>query len=517
MKLDRHSRERVISFRPDGEYYYQKGMAAYQKGDLYRAKKFVERAVDFNPDEPEYLCQLAAILAELEQYEASNQLLQKVVSELDESLTECYFFMANNYAYLGRYEDALREIKTYLALEPRGGFSEEAHELYRILLLEAPGAVREEGGYIADHEKGRKALEQGQYQKAIYYFQKVIEDRPEFWAAYNNLAIAHFSIGEADKSFRILDKVLEQDPGNVHALCNLATFYFHLGDFRNLEKQMAILDKLYPFFPEHQSKLGATYFFVEEYEKAFRWLKLADRFGGFWDQIFYFWLALSAYRIGKTEEALKAWARVDFFSETPFHPFEYGKVQEMLWAKDAKANPLARSLLRHVALGGQLDAKIAALFALRAFGDADVRTLFADIATNRREKRTVRQIARQLAAALENRDAEAVGDRRLEIMLVLEEKIGGGRPLIDQFHLYGWWRFLFERLEADIDPSDVRAWAASLDYLRRKEQHQPVLQEEIAGQYETSADRLRYCLNCWERWMENRITARLSDHRKDGP
>jgi len=278
---------RVISFIPDGEFYYQKGITAYQKGDLNRAKKFVERAINFNPRDPEYLCQEAAILAELELYEESNQLLKKVVKELDDSMTECYFFMANNFAYLGRYEEAIRELKKYFSLDPQGGFIQEARELYRVLSLESNSIMQEEESYIADHEKGRQALERGHYQKAIYFFKKVIKDRPKFWAAYNNLAIAYFSMGEVSKGFETLEQVVEEDPGNIHALCNMATFYDQLNDHDNLTKVMSTLDKLNPLFPDHRNKLGATYFFVGEDERAYRWLKSADLGCSYWDQPFY--------------------------------------------------------------------------------------------------------------------------------------------------------------------------------------------------------------------------------------
>ncbi|WKB35226.1 tetratricopeptide repeat protein [Terrilactibacillus sp. S3-3] len=269
---------RVISFNPDGEYYFQKGMAAYQKGDLRRACKYIERAIVFKPNEVEYLCQQAAILTELEEYEASTALLKKVIYELDDKVTECHFFMANNYAYLGQFYEALQEVKTYLSLEPNGLYGQEADELFRLLLSEAGDDFEEEASYISAHERGRRALEHGHYAEAMSLFRKVIKEKPDFWAAQNNLAIAYFSMGLSEKALDILHHVLKYDGGNIHALCNMATFYFQMNNNQEkLKETLGRLDKLYPYFPEHCGKLGSTYLFIGEYDHAFRWLTAAEK------------------------------------------------------------------------------------------------------------------------------------------------------------------------------------------------------------------------------------------------
>ena len=494
MKLERSTKKaRVISFIPDGEYYYQKGITAYQKGDLHRAKKFVERAINFNPRDPEYLCQEAAILAELELYEESNHLLKKVVSELDESMTECYFFMANNYAYLGRYEEAIRELKKYFSLDPNGGFIQEARELYRVLTTESNGGIQEEESYIADHEKGRQSLERGQYQKAIYFFKKVIKDRPHFWAAYNNLAIAYFSMGEADKGFATLERVIDKDPGNIHALCNLATFYDQLNDKENLSRIIHTLDKLNPIFPEHRNKLGATYFFIGEYKKAYRWLKSADRAVAYWEQPFYYWLALTAYKMGRSYEALKAWEKVNFFSDTPYQPLDYGKIRDLFKEKQAFENPIVQSILSYELNNENSEAKTFAIFYLDYVGTQKALEMIKDFA----KKYGQSAIHRSIAEAMLQSD----GDPRVSIMKRLEQLLGEGMPLVEQFPVYEWWRILYEKLSEVNMAVDVNAWAASLEYLWKKEQQDHASQERIAKKHGISTYRLRKCLDMWKAFV----------------
>jgi tetratricopeptide (TPR) repeat protein len=484
MNSERTSKKaRVISFLPNGAYYFEKGIAAYQRGDLQRAKKFVERAMVFNPNDPDYLCQLAAILAELEQFDQSNRLLKKVAFELDPSVIECFFFMANNYAYLGQYEEAFREVKRYLSLEPNGPFADEARELHRLLVFETGTELIEEEAYLSDHEKGRQALEEGEYKKAIYYFQKVIKERPTFWAAQNNLAIAYFSSGREEEGLKQLEKILEEDPGNIHALCNKATFYFQIGDQMGLNELVPILNSLYPLYPESRSKLGATYFFLGMYEKAYHWLESAERTGIFEDQSFYYWLAVTCYKLGRNDRALKAWEKVGFFSDTPFQPFEYGKMKELIEAEDASQNPLVRSLLTHELKEGDQEARVLSLFLYYSYDEDD---LLKKIAGGSDYSRTIRELAGSLYRHL---TGERV-DSRIDVMLTLQDTLGASKPMIDQRELYLWWLAFFN--QADEKNINVPSWAAAFEYRWvQTVKTMKVTQSEICQKYAISAYKLR--------------------------
>ncbi|GGE36544.1 TPR repeat-containing protein YvcD [Pullulanibacillus camelliae] len=493
MKTEHSSKKsQVISFIPNGDYYFQKGITAYQKGDLARAKKFVNRAIAFNPNETEYLCQQAAILAELEEYNESNTLLKKVIYELDENMTECYFFLANNFAHLGNYEEALKEVKQYIASEPNGGFIEEAHELYKILILESDEAFFGEDSHVVDHEKGRQALERGEFWEAIAFFKKVIDQRSTYWAAYNNLAIAYYSLGKTKVAFDILEEVLQKDPGNIHALCNRMTFYFQLKQFDRVESLYTGLLNLYPLYPEHRSKLGSTFFFLGEYEFAYRWLKSAEPLGA-WDQTFYYWLAVSAYRVGKKQEALKAWKRVDFFSDSPFAPFEYGKIQELLKAEDAEDNPLVHSLLEQQLEAGQEKDKVFALFMLSSWENPASQAILDAFS----QRDSAEESLRTLAHLLKDRQA-ASQDCKLQVMFGIEKKLGAGKPLVDYYGIYLWW-YKFYTLDVHVkEDIDVSTWAAVIAYYWQKAEGITVSQLEVAEMYGTTLYRVRKLLNVFK-------------------
>ncbi len=500
MKSQSHTNNgHVISFLPDGEYYFEKGMLAYQRGDLQRAKKFTERAIVFNPNQTDYLCQLAAILAELELYEASNSVLKKVVFEVDPGQVECFFFMANNFAHLGFYEEALRDVKKYISLEPNGPFFQEARELYQLLISETGFDFEdeEEEAYISDHEKGRQALERGIFQKAIYYFQKVIKERPNYWAAQNNLAIAYFSSGQTEKALEQLELILEKDPGNVHALCNLVTFHHQSGNSDVVQALLPRLEIIYPVYPEHRSKLGATFFFLNHYEKAYYWLSSAERSGMFTNQSFHYWLAVSAYRIGKAKQAQKAWEHVDFFSESPFQPLEYGKLKEFIKETDARSNPLVRSLFNHQAEDGELDAQLVSLFYLFHFGDEDAIERLKSLSQSKHLESGLLALTKGLLMRLKGQTENQ--DARLDLMFKLQESLGNGAPLLDHLGLYSWWYTLFLHLEPR--HVNVICYAAALEYRWVKHVTQEkVTQTDVSQKYEISVYRLRRHLSLLEDW-----------------
>ena len=113
-------------------------------------------------------------------------------------------------------------------------------------------------GLIIKQEKARGYLEAGNFQKAIEVLKEMIEEYPDYWSAYNNLALAYFYLGQIDEAFATLEEVLEKSPGNLHALCNLVVFHHYLQQEEELNTLVDALAKIRPMFMEQRFKLGAT-------------------------------------------------------------------------------------------------------------------------------------------------------------------------------------------------------------------------------------------------------------------
>lgn len=304
---------KLLSFIPTGEYYFTKGLKAFHRRDFHKAKKYLQRAMQLEPGEPMIMCQLAIVWTEIGEYENSNRLLHTILEELDEEMAECHYFLANNYAHMGFFKDAYHHAKLYLQLEPDGDFIEDTEDLLEVLTLEADEVedeLYEQDDLMIKQEQARDLLESGYFPKAIELLNTVIEEYPEYWSAYNNLALAYFYLGETEKAADILEDVLVRNPGNLHALCNRLVFAYYLKENEEVKGLTNALKKINPLITEHQFKLGATFALVGEYSYAYMWLKKLYKRGYEGEGPYYYWLAYSAYHTGNENFARNIWKTV---------------------------------------------------------------------------------------------------------------------------------------------------------------------------------------------------------------
>ncbi|MFX3616750.1 MAG: tetratricopeptide repeat protein [Sporolactobacillus sp.] len=484
-EVNREEEKKIIPFHPTAEYFFQKGMNWYQKGELDRASKYLGRALKIKPNDVEFLCQQAAILSEMEEYEHSIELLQRVVYEIDSRMTECHFFMANNYAYLGDFDSALQEIHSYMTLDPNGAFMDEARELFEMLSEEMEEMVRidNEPDYIRVHEKGRMALEHGHFEEAIRFFKRVIQAEPDFLAARNNLSVAYFSMGETAVALNTAKEILNRDPGNIHTLCNLATFYYQIGEKELLNDVVHRLNILYPMNPEHCGKLGSTYLFIGYDEKAYYWLHEAKSRGVRPDQVFYFWMALAAFHLGDQREALQDWQQVNYFSNKPFHPFKYGKIQDMLFEPDAADNFMVKDLLERELHENTRAYQLFSLFYLSGSDDQNGIARLSEKGPN--------PMIQALAKRFLSEQQSGQTNDGLEIMRLIERLFGGEKEVLKRPELYNFWFIADSLLIHRTSNNDCLGWAATLIYLWGKEYGMRHSQKQVAARAGTTVYRIR--------------------------
>ncbi|MBW4598400.1 MAG: tetratricopeptide repeat protein [Calothrix sp. FI2-JRJ7] len=101
--------------------------------------------------------------------------------------------------------------------------------------LVADIGLAEEGGLeIAIlHERGQLYLEQCEYVKARQAEETVLQARPNFVSAYNNLSLISFVEGNLNEAISTCQKVLDIQPNNIHALANLTRFLCLNGQFED--------------------------------------------------------------------------------------------------------------------------------------------------------------------------------------------------------------------------------------------------------------------------------------------
>lgn len=262
------------------------------------------------------MCQLASTLAEIGEYEESNRhLLSALEQSGSDMMSECHFFLANNFAHLGMYSDAEEHALLYMHNDPDGEFLDDTQELLDLINLETGTKsqdmpMTEEEELIKAHDEARQSIERGDLPVAQDQLREIIINHPKFWAAYNNLALTHFYKSEFDEAISVLEDVLVKNPGNLNALCNLAIFLFHLGMDEQGGKIVDRLKSVHPIHAEHRYKLGNTFGLLEEHVHANKWLQSLKKSSFVFDPVTTHMLAVSYYALGKKELSVKTWKKV---------------------------------------------------------------------------------------------------------------------------------------------------------------------------------------------------------------
>jgi len=300
------NKRNVIAVHMDATFFFERAVQSLDRHRYDKALKYFRRAVEFEPDNPVNYCNLAGVLSETGQYEESNRILRQVVERIDPTMTECYFYMANNYANMEDYEAAEQALIYYLEHDPNGHYLEESQEMLELLgyELERPPrltSIKSREGMF-EHDRARSLLEEGKFSEAVRILEKIVRKTPDFMAARNNLALAYYYMGLFDKAMATIRQVLDIEPGNLHALCNLAIFHQHNGDRAELERILALLKKLRPIHHDHVFKLATTMGILSEHEAAYRLFRRLLKTGeSGLDPCLYHYTAVAAYNIGRTE------------------------------------------------------------------------------------------------------------------------------------------------------------------------------------------------------------------------
>ncbi|MBM7096907.1 tetratricopeptide repeat protein [Bacillus sp. H-16] len=307
----------VIPFLQDGAYYYKKGIEAYQNRNINQAAHYIKRALRLEPEEPVFLCQMAIVMSEKGHFEEANELLEKVINEIDENMAECYFFLANNLAHAGDFDIAVKHLKTYLKLDPKGEFAEDATTLLEMLEddEEELDDVEETEEQLAHSRLERAAdlLDRGQFDEAEREVTTSLSEEPKQWDLYAYMAEAMFYQGEKEQALDIVADLLQKEDKNFLAQCNAAVFLKETGDIA-WEQMASGLRVMRPMNDWYGYHLAKTWFFLGDYHEAYDWFKrLYQRHTFLKRPRFYHQMALTAWMAGDKERARQLWKRVTQF------------------------------------------------------------------------------------------------------------------------------------------------------------------------------------------------------------
>ncbi|MCS7459237.1 tetratricopeptide repeat protein [Paenibacillus doosanensis] len=534
---------KVIPMKMDATFFFERAVQSLDRYHYDKALKYFRRAADYEPENPVNHCNLAGLLSEMGNYEESNRILQHVLDRIDPTMTECYFYMANNFANMENYESAEKAIIHYLENDPTGQFLEESEEMIELLSYELDRptkltSIKSQEG-IFEHDRARSMLEEGKFAEAVRILEKIIKKHPDFMAARNNLALAYYYMGYFDKSVEMIREVLELDHGNLHALCNLAIFYQHFGDKDNLAELLGILRKTYPFHQDHVFKLATTMGILSEHETAYRLFKRLLKTGeAGLDPCLFHYTAVAAYNTKRYDEAERQWRQAEKFdpgSEIPkfylnqlhqsrseqvkpqvsyhYHlPFEeqfrgLEKSTEGL-PDHLKRDPLVRSSFFWALRHGDTETKLQVIQAFGLIADSEVKEALLEFIKEPGEDDYLKKVAifvlrhigmhEPVSAVLDGLEQMIpaspfspnlpVWERKWQdIMDMAMHEMKRRYDMVQQYDLQTLWVEYLSRAYPNVPKiAKAEGWAAALEYLTAKMHRRAISLHELAHRYNVS-------------------------------
>ncbi|MDX8044663.1 tetratricopeptide repeat protein [Gracilibacillus sp. S3-1-1] len=302
----------IIPFIPEGDFYFAKGVEAYQKRKFDLSLKWFKKAINDKPDNPLYQCQASIVYTEIGSYHNANQLLTQVLEKHGENYIDCYYLLANNYAHLGLLQDAIKYAELYMEKAPDGDFTEEAKTLVEMLNLseeddEDDWMLEEEDDLLIYQETAFYHLEREEWEEAIAVLHEMLTLFPEFSQARHEYHYALFFIGEREEAIELEEKYWSEHPDSLFSCMNLAIFYAYENKEERLTMCMERLDNVYPVHEEQKLRLAVTFTQIGLHEKALHRFRLLRKSKLKGHPSYYRWYSTCQYYLGMEQAANDLW------------------------------------------------------------------------------------------------------------------------------------------------------------------------------------------------------------------
>ena len=109
---------------------------------------------------------------------------------------------------------------------------------------------------LKEMEKGAKAVEEGDREKAIEHYERALEIHPNYVEAHNNLGVQLIRTGRPERAISALEKAVELDPGSIEPHLNLSIALHGAGDLEAAAYQAELAVELDPRSPSANMGLG---------------------------------------------------------------------------------------------------------------------------------------------------------------------------------------------------------------------------------------------------------------------
>ncbi|WP_350342575.1 tetratricopeptide repeat protein [Proteinivorax tanatarense] len=264
----------VIPFSRGADFYYARANNSYLKNNMEEAITYLKRAIQVEPDNLINQFNLASMFSEVEKFEESNKLLKSIVKkDKENSMPECWYYLAYNYGQTDNYIKVKECLDKYLQLSPKGEYASQAEEILSNIKNFQYEFEAKDQQELQKIEKvcsdGINLVEQGNFDEAIKMFNKAVDINKNFIAPRNNIALCYFYKGNIQEAINTCKEALKIDAENIYSLSNLLIFYYKLGNEVAFKNTLNSLTSLEPMHIDEEIKLGMTYGTVGKHSWAY--------------------------------------------------------------------------------------------------------------------------------------------------------------------------------------------------------------------------------------------------------
>ncbi len=215
----------ILTFEKNAEFYYNRHLKAFEKGEFIDALSNIRYAIDKDPDNDEYQFCLAETLTEMDLFEEANCILFKLLEKGQKFNGDVMFDIAANLFNMGDYEKAEETFSHYITEYPEGSRIEDARDAFDLLSNAHQEEEPIKDATMESANNGKLLLDSGRFQEAIEVMEPLAKNNPRAAFLQNNLSLAYFCVGDTEKAIETSERMLRLQPRNIHTICNLAIFH----------------------------------------------------------------------------------------------------------------------------------------------------------------------------------------------------------------------------------------------------------------------------------------------------
>jgi hypothetical protein len=231
----------IIPFGRSSQFYFNRAMQEYEKGNLNRVKELLELAIKYNKDDIWNYYNLALTLEELEDYHNAIAIWKEHVLKNEELNAEAYFHLALCYSEIEQLGKFRKYLDLYLEIEDDQDMKDVAYQIMKFLeedeVAKSFEQAEKSGNLLKELEEQISFFMYNQdYSKALNVCFEFIEKEGRSSALLNKTALVALLAGYPERALELIEEVLEEEDQNVGAMSNLALYYYYHQDELSLQK-----------------------------------------------------------------------------------------------------------------------------------------------------------------------------------------------------------------------------------------------------------------------------------------